>query len=149
MDVEAVRDLKSVFKETVGEVLENRLDAELDYTKYDYRNKDTDNSRNGHSEKTVKTSAGEAETAVPRDRKSEFEPQIIRKNETPISRDKCLMFFRRLGIPRSLFKRHRNNIAAALSVLRWGNARCSVKNSAEIQSVVISHGKRYFVYIVA
>ncbi len=57
------------------------------YTKYDYRNKDTDNSRNGHSIKTVKTSAGEVEIAVPRDRKSEFEPQIIRKNETSISWD--------------------------------------------------------------
>ena len=57
------------------------------YTKYDYRNKDTDNSRNGHSIKIVKTRAGEVEIAVPRDRKSEFEPQIIRKNETSISRD--------------------------------------------------------------
>ena len=91
MEVEDVRDLKSVFKEMVGEVLENGLEAELDdklgYTKYDYRNKDTDNSRNGHSAKTVKTSAGEVEIAVPRDRKSEFEPQIIRKNETSLSWD--------------------------------------------------------------
>ena len=91
MEVEDVRDLKSVFKEMVGEVLENGLEAELDdklgYTKYDCRNKDTDNSRNGHSVKTVKTSAGEVEIAVPRDRKAEFEPQIIRKNETSISWD--------------------------------------------------------------
>ena len=91
MEVEDVQDLKSVFKEMVGEVLENGLEAELDdklgYTKYDYRNKDTDNSRNGHSVKTVKTSAGEVEIAVPRDRKAEFEPQIIRKNETSISWD--------------------------------------------------------------
>ena len=91
MEVGDVRDLKSVFKEMVGEVLENGLEAELDdrlgYTKYDYRNKDTDNSRNGHSVKTVKTSAGEVEIAVPRDRKAEFEPQIIRKNETSLSRD--------------------------------------------------------------
>ena len=53
MEVEDVRDLKSVFKEMVGEVPENGLEAELDdklgYTKYDYRNKDTDNSRNGHN----------------------------------------------------------------------------------------------------
>ena len=87
MEVEDVRDLKSVFKEMVGEVLENGLEAELDdklgYTKYDYRNK----IRNGHSVKTVKTSAGEVEIAVPRDRKAEFEPQIIRKNETSISWD--------------------------------------------------------------
>ena len=60
-EAEDVRDLKSVFKETVGEVLENGLEAELDDR--------------------------QAKTAVPRDRKSEFEPQIIRKNETSISRD--------------------------------------------------------------
>lgn len=91
MEVEDVRDLKSVFKEMVGEVLENGLEAKLvdklGYTKYDYLNKDTDNSRNGHGIKTVKTSAGEVEIAVPRDRKAEFEPQIIRKNETSISWD--------------------------------------------------------------
>ena len=57
------------------------------YTKYDYWNKDIDNSRNGHSVKTVKTSAGEVEIAVPRDRKAEFKPQIIRKNETSLSWD--------------------------------------------------------------
>ena len=60
-EAEDVRDLKSVFKEMVGEVLENGLEAELDDR--------------------------QAKTAVPRDRKSEFEPRIIRKNETSISRD--------------------------------------------------------------
>lgn len=89
LEVEDVRDLKSVFKEMVGEVLENGLEAELDdelgYTKYDYQNKETENSRNGHSIKTIKTSAGGVEIAVPRDRKGEFEPQIIKKNETSLS----------------------------------------------------------------
>ena len=71
--------------------MENGLDAELDdelgYSRYDYKNKEGANSRNGHSIKTVKTSAGEVEIAVPRDRKAEFEPQIIRKNETSLSWD--------------------------------------------------------------
>ncbi len=44
LDVDDMSDLKSVFKEMVGEVLENGLEAELDdelgYSKYDYRNKD-------------------------------------------------------------------------------------------------------------
>ena len=81
LDVEDYSDLRSVFKETVGEVLENGLEAELDdelgYSKYDYRNKETENSRNGYSRKSVKTSAGPVEIAVPRDRNGEFEPQII------------------------------------------------------------------------
>ncbi|NLT39547.1 MAG: IS256 family transposase, partial [Clostridiales bacterium] len=55
--------------------------------KYDYRNKDTDNSRNGYSEKTLKSSLGDIEISVPRDRKGEFEPQIVRKNQTTLSGD--------------------------------------------------------------
>ena len=91
MDVEDMSDLKSLFKEMVGEVLENGLEAELDdelgYTRYDYRNKDTENSRNGHSRKTMKTSAGDLEIAVPRDRNGEFEPRLVKKNETTLSGD--------------------------------------------------------------
>ena len=91
LDVEDMSDLRSVFKEMVGEVLENGLEAELDdelgYSKYDYRNKDTQNSRNGYSRKSVKTSAGPVEIAIPRDRNGEFEPQIIKKNETSLTGD--------------------------------------------------------------
>lgn len=91
LDVEDMSDLKSVFKEMVGEVLENGLEAELDdklgYTRYDYRNKDTENSRNGYSRKTMKTGAGEVEIAIPRDRNGEFEPQLVKKNETTLSGD--------------------------------------------------------------
>ena len=69
LDVEDYSDLRSVFKEMVGEVLENGLEAELDdELGYDYRSKNTENSRNGYSRKSVKTSAGSVEIAVPRDR---------------------------------------------------------------------------------
>lgn len=66
-------DNQSLFKETIAEFMENSLDAELDdelgYSKYDYKNKETDNSRNGHSSKTLRTSFGDVEVSVPRDRK--------------------------------------------------------------------------------
>lgn len=52
-----------------------------------YRNKETDNSRNGYSEKTLKTSLGDLELAVPRDRNGEFEPQLVKKNQTTLSGD--------------------------------------------------------------
>lgn len=42
--------------------------------KYDYRNKDTNNSRNGHSEKTMHTNYGDMQMAVPREHNGEFEP---------------------------------------------------------------------------
>ena len=49
-DVNAVmRDMMSVLLQGV---LDEELDEGLGYSKYDYRNKDTDNSRNGHSKKT-------------------------------------------------------------------------------------------------
>lgn len=71
--------------------MENGLDAglndKLGYSKYDYKNKDADNSRNGHSSKTLRTSFGGAEVTGPRDRKGKFEPQLLKKNQTSISQD--------------------------------------------------------------
>ena len=54
----------------------------LGYSKYDYKNKETDDSRNGYSKKTVVSSLGEINLDIPRDRKGEFEPQAIKKNQT-------------------------------------------------------------------
>ena len=89
--VSSMEDIQNLFKETIAEFMENGLDAELDtelgYSRYDYKNKDTDNSRNGHSSKTLRTSFGDVEVSVPRDRKGEFDPQILKKNQTSISQD--------------------------------------------------------------
>lgn len=53
--------------------MENGLEAELedglDYSKYDYRNKGTENSRNGYSEETMKNRSGEMGITIPRNRK--------------------------------------------------------------------------------
>lgn len=90
-NISSMEDIQDLFKETIAEFMESGLEAELDdelgYGRYDYRNKDTDNSRNGHSSKTLRTSYGDVEVAVPRDRKGEFEPQILKKNQTSISQD--------------------------------------------------------------
>ena len=90
-NISSMEDIQNLFKETIAEFMENGLDAELDdelgYSRYDYKNKDTDNSRNGHSSKTLRTSFGDVEVSVPRDRKGEFEPQILKKNQTSISQD--------------------------------------------------------------
>lgn len=90
-NISSMADIQDLFRETIAEFMENGLDAELDnelgYSKYDYKNKDTDNSRNGHSSKTLRTSFGDVEVSVPRDRKREFDPQILKKNQTSISQD--------------------------------------------------------------
>ncbi len=61
----AMRDMMSVLLEGA---LDEELNEELGYSKYDYRNKETDNSRNGHSKKTMRTSYGDMDIAIPRDR---------------------------------------------------------------------------------
>ena len=90
-NIGSMEDIQSLFKETIAEFMENGLESELDdelgYSKYDYKNKDTDNSRNGHSSKSLRTSFGEVEVSVPRDRKGEFEPKLLKKNQTSISQD--------------------------------------------------------------
>jgi transposase-like protein len=84
-------DVNALMREMMAEVLEGSLDGELEdelgYTRYDYRNKDTDNSRNGFSQKTVRTSYGDMEIDVPRDRNGEFEPKIIAKHQNTLSQD--------------------------------------------------------------
>ena len=90
-NISSMADIQNLFKETIAEFMENGLEAELDeelgYSKYDYRSKETDNSRNGHSSKKLKTSFGDVEISTPRDRKGEFEPQLLRKNQTSVSQD--------------------------------------------------------------
>ena len=90
-NIDSMDDIQDLFKETIAEFMENGLEAELDedlgYSKYDYKNKATDNSRNGHSSKNLRTSFGDVEVSVPRDRKGEFEPQLLKKNQTSISQD--------------------------------------------------------------
>ena len=90
-NISSMDDIQNLFKETIAEFMENGLDAELDdelgYSKYDYKNKETDNSRNGHISKTLRTSFGDVEVSVLRDRKGEYEPQLLKKNQTSISQD--------------------------------------------------------------
>ena len=67
--------------------LDEELDEELGYSKYDYRNKETDNSRNGHSSKTMHTSYGDMDVAIPRDRNGDYEPQLIKKYQNTVTQD--------------------------------------------------------------
>ena len=91
LKVGSMKDIQDLFKEMIGTFLENGLDAELDeelgYSKYDYKNKSTDNSRNGSSSKKMRSSFGEIDIRVPRDRKGEFEPELVKKQQTSISQD--------------------------------------------------------------
>ena len=79
-----MRDMMSIILEGAPD---QKMDEELGYSKYDYRNKETDNSRNGHSQKIMHTSYGDMEIDIPRDRKGEFEPQIVKKYQNTVTQD--------------------------------------------------------------
>lgn len=76
--------LKDLMKEFIQESLEAELDSQLGYEKYE-KKEDCDNSRNGYSKKKVKSSFGEIELDIPRDRNSEFQPKIVPKYSRDIS----------------------------------------------------------------
>lgn len=81
---DVMREMMSVMLEGV---LDGELEEELGYSKYDYKNKDTDNARNGYSQKTVHTSYGDMDLYVPRDRNGEYEPQAIKKYQNTLTQD--------------------------------------------------------------
>ena len=91
VNIQSTDDIQELFKEALAGFMEGSLESELDdelgYEPYDVKNKETDNSRNGHSKKTLRTSMGKVDIEVPRDRNGEFEPKILPKNQTSISQD--------------------------------------------------------------
>lgn len=78
-----------MLKDLLGDTLHGMPEAEMDqkrgYSKYDYQNKATDDGRNGYSKKTVTSSLGEIDLDILRDRKGEFKPRVVKKNQTDIS----------------------------------------------------------------
>ncbi len=77
--------MKEMFRDVLQETLEAEMDSQLGYGKYNISEKQTPNSRNGYSKKTVKSELGEVELNIPRDRNGEFEPQIIPKYQRNIT----------------------------------------------------------------
>ena len=67
--------------------LDEKLNEELVYSKYDYKNKSTDNSRNGHSKKTMHTDYGDMDVSISRDRNGEYKPQLIKKYQNTVTQD--------------------------------------------------------------
>ena len=77
--------LKDSFKDILQELLEAEMDATLGYEKNCKGDLKSDNKRNGHSSKTLKSQYGEFQIDVPRDRNGEFEPKLIPKYQRDIS----------------------------------------------------------------
>ena len=68
-----------LFARTLEQMLEAELTAQLGYEPYEAKGRNSGNSRNGYYSKKVRTSEGDTEVEVPRDRNGEYEPQVLRK----------------------------------------------------------------------
>ena len=77
--------LKQLTKRVAERVLEAEMSEHLGYTKNEPKGKNTGNSRNGKSQKIVRSIHGEIDIDVPRDRNGEFEPKLIRKGEKQLN----------------------------------------------------------------
>ena len=77
--------LKDVFGPMFEAMLQGEMKAHLGYESNDRGVKETTNRRNGYSHKKVKTSGGEVDISVPRDRDGSFEPQLIPKRTKDVS----------------------------------------------------------------
>jgi putative transposase len=73
--------LKQLTKAILERALESELTHQLGYSKNSPEGRNSGNSRNGKGSKTLKTDHGELKIKTPRDRSSEFDPQIIKKGQ--------------------------------------------------------------------
>lgn len=74
--------LQQLTKAVVERALRGEMTHHLGYEKHDPAGRNSGNSRNGKSSKTIKGKRGQLQIDVPRDRDSSFEPQLIKKGQT-------------------------------------------------------------------
>ena len=74
--------LKQFTKRVVERAMEGEMAEQLGYEKHDPEGNNSGNSRNGVTRKTLKGDFGEVEIETPRDRNGEFEPRMVKKNQT-------------------------------------------------------------------
>jgi len=73
--------LKQLQKRLLEKAMGAELTVHLGYGKHDPAGKNSGNSRNGTSPKTLKGEFGKLDLATPRDRNGSFEPQIVAKGQ--------------------------------------------------------------------
>ena len=80
-DIQTAEDIQDALKDLLGGTIKEMMEAEMDdHLGYEKSERsDTDNYRNGYKRKRVNSSYGAMEIDVPQDRKSTFEPQIVKK----------------------------------------------------------------------
>lgn len=74
--------LKELSKALLERMLEGEMNHHLGYEKYEAIGKNSGNSRNGRSKKTIKGELGDIDLSIPRDRQADFEPVLVPKYQT-------------------------------------------------------------------
>lgn len=77
--------LKDIFGPMFEAMLNGEMNSHLGYKNNDHGAKPTDNRRNGYADKTIRTSQGNVDIKVPRDREGSFEPQAVPKRSRDVS----------------------------------------------------------------
>ena len=127
--------MSEVSKEIVETLLEGELTDHLGFEKYDHKTKTIDNSRNGFTPKSVKSKYGKMGLNVPRDRKSEFDPKIVKKYQRDISglEDKIISMYAR-GMTTRDIQSHVQEIY---------NYEISPETVSTITDKVLEHGREW------
>lgn len=73
--------LNTLSNRLLDRMFDSEMTHHLGYEKHAVEGRNTGNSRNGKTTKTVKTNHGELTLTVPRDRSSNFEPILIEKRQ--------------------------------------------------------------------
>ena len=86
-DIQTAEDIQDALKDLLGGTIKEMMEAEMDnHLGYEKSQRsDSDDYRNGYKEKQVNSSYGSMKIEVPQDRKSTFEPQIVKKRQKDIS----------------------------------------------------------------
>ena len=86
-DIQSAEDIQEALKDLLGGTIKEMMEAEMDehlgYQKS--QRSDSDDYRNGYKSKRVNSSYGTMDIQVPQDRKSTFEPQVVRNRQKDIS----------------------------------------------------------------
>ena len=86
-DIQTAEDIQEALKDLLGGTIKEMMEAEMDdHLGYEKSERsDNDDYRNGYKTKRVNSSYGSMEIEVPQDRKSTFQPQVVKKRQKDIS----------------------------------------------------------------
>jgi len=83
-----------LFAQTVEKMVETELTEKPGYERYEAEGRNSGNSRNGHYSRKMRTSGGDTEVQVPRDRNGEFSSELLKKNSNEIEQKVIAMYAR-------------------------------------------------------